>query len=83
MIRLTTNFSKLLSASKILSDSGDSLGAKTLIDAAAALVPASETGLCGKCLRRRQSAVEALAQAEAQLRDGSSNRKNEPVAAAR
>ena len=79
----TTDFSRLLSASKILAVGGDTAGAKTLIDAAAALVPTSDTGLCGKCIKRRQGAVEALAQAEGQLRDGSSNRKNEPVAAAR
>ena len=46
MIR--SDFSRLLSASKILAANGDTSGALALIDAAAALVPGSEAGLCGK-----------------------------------
>ena len=79
----TSDFSRLLSASKILAARGDSAGAQALIDAAAGLVPTSDTGLCGKCIKRRQGAADALAQTEAQLQDGSSNRKKEPVEAAR
>lgn len=64
-----SDFSRLLSASKILAANGDASAAKALIDAAVALVPGSETGLCGKCVRRRQAAVEALRQANALLDD--------------
>ena len=65
MIR--SDFSRLLSASKILAANGDTSGALALIDAAAALVPGSEAGLCSKCIKRRQAANEALRQSKALL----------------
>jgi hypothetical protein len=65
MIR--SDFSRLLSASNILAANGDTSGAKALIDAAAALVPGSDAGLCGKCIKRRHAAIEALRKTEASL----------------
>lgn len=79
----TSDFSRLLSASKILAVGGDTAGAKALIEAATALLPASEVGLCGKCVKRRQSSVDALRKAEAQLHDGAAGGKKEQSAVAR
>ena len=75
--KVTTDFLRLLAASKILALSGDTTGAKALIEAATGLVPGSDIGLCGKCIKRRQGALDALARAEAQLRDGPADGKRE------
>jgi hypothetical protein len=78
MIR--SDFSRLLSASKILAANGDACGAKALIEAAAALVPSSDAGLCGKCIKRRREAVDALCQSKASLADGAAGDEQPPIA---
>jgi len=79
-----TDFLRLLSAAKILGASGDVPGAKTLIAAAAALLPTSNIGLCGKCSARLERNIQALREVEEHLRDGAAaDGKAEQVATAR
>ena len=73
----TNDFARLLSAAKVLGKSGDTAGAKALLKAATELLPASEVGICIKCVKRLQRETEALRQVEAGLRDNSAEGKAE------
>ena len=77
----TNDFARLLSAAKVLATSGDVGGAKTLLKAAKELLPASEVGICIKCVKRLPRETEALRQVEAGLRDNSAEGKAERTAA--
>ena len=70
MTNANHDFAHLIRSIETLTRIGNKEGAAVMIDAAEGQIAPSMTGICAKCIARRDRQLEALRQAKMQLRDG-------------